>query len=93
MVAAPEEVKDAIRSELAVKANVNASTAKRKTQSADVENAGDAERARLVQGRQRHEMVEACQVHAALSDFFDSLGIVHSKVNYCVATSNKRTVH
>ena len=86
VAAVPEEVRDAIRSELAVKANVNASAAKRKAQSADVENAGDAERARLVQGRLRHQTVEVCQVNAALSDFFDGLGIAHSKVHRGVAT-------
>ena len=78
MAAVPAEIRDAIRSELTVKANVNASAAKRKAQSADVENAGDAERVRLIQGLMRHHTVEVCLVNAASSDFFDGLGIAHS---------------
>ena len=65
VAAVPEEVRDAIRSKLTMEANVNASAVKRKAQSADVENAGDAERARLVQGRMRRQTVEVCQVNAA----------------------------
>ena len=85
MAAFPQETRDAIRSELALKANMNTSAAKRKAQSADVDNASDAERARLVQCWLRHHTVKACQVNAALPDFFDGLGIAHSKVKNCVA--------
>ena len=67
VAAVPDDVRDAIRSEIAAKANVNASAAKRKAQSAGVENAGDAERTRLVQGRVWHQTVATCQVNAALS--------------------------
>ena len=58
-----------------MKANANVSAAKRKAQSADVGNASDAERARLVKGRMRRQTVEVRSVNAALSDFFDGLGI------------------
>ena len=86
MAAVPKEASDAIRSELAMNAKANASAAKRKAQSADVENAGGADRARPVQGRMRHQTVEVCQVNAALSDLFDGQGIAHSKVKHGVAT-------
>ena len=85
VVAAPEGGRGEIHGELAAKANVNAGAVKRKAQSADVLNVGYAERTRLVQGRLWNHTVEVCAAKAALSDFFDGLGIAHSKANHCVA--------
>ena len=82
MAAVPEEVRDAIRSELAVKANVNDSAAERRCSPL---TSRTPERARLVQGRMRHQTLEVCQFNPALSDFFDGLGIAHPKVSHCVA--------
>ena len=56
----------------------------REKESRDVEEAGDKERAALVQSRMKSKFkpVDTCEVNGALSDFFDGLGIAHNKVDH-----------
>jgi hypothetical protein len=77
-----DETKAEYKAKLTVKDKTATAKRQRAAESSGAEAAADKERAAQVQSRMKSKTVETCEVDGALSDFFDGLGIGHSKVGH-----------